>query len=171
MPGVVMKSMSSPSSLKNPRSRAASTGKSCTAFMIATCGFLATGGLRTASCTGMSFLLPMSIWCLSHQAVGASREQILHSNRFREDFLLEGGGDHLLEGAAVRFDSVGQGIAAGDLHHAPVHPVDGGRLFAFPRLQALDIKALRLGECAEEVRPQVGARFENLVPHDHQVVD
>src|SRR6185503_8339916 len=38
MPGVVTNSISSPSSLKNPRSRATSTGRSCTAFMVATFG-------------------------------------------------------------------------------------------------------------------------------------
>src|SRR6185369_2451711 len=38
MPGVVTNSISSPSSLKNPRSRATSTGRSCTAFIVATFG-------------------------------------------------------------------------------------------------------------------------------------
>src|SRR5882672_1995549 len=40
MPGVVTNSRSRPLSLKNPLSRATSTGRSCTAFMIATWGFV-----------------------------------------------------------------------------------------------------------------------------------
>src|SRR5438045_5238042 len=40
MPGVVTNSRSRPSSLKNPWSRATSTGRSCTAFMIATWGLV-----------------------------------------------------------------------------------------------------------------------------------
>src|SRR4051812_17367014 len=54
MPGVVTNSMSSPSSLKNPRSRATSTGRSCTAFMIAT-WVLLPAAFRVASCTAMAF--------------------------------------------------------------------------------------------------------------------
>src|SRR5882757_840901 len=40
MPGVVTNSRSRPSSLKKPLSRATSTGRSCTAFMVATWGFV-----------------------------------------------------------------------------------------------------------------------------------
>src|SRR5690242_5445633 len=40
MPGVVTNSRFRPSSLKKPLSRATSTGRSCTAFMIATWGFV-----------------------------------------------------------------------------------------------------------------------------------
>src|SRR5262244_1030650 len=44
MPGVVTNSRSSPSSRKNPLSRATSTGRSWTAFMIATWGFALVSG-------------------------------------------------------------------------------------------------------------------------------
>src|SRR5439155_7119621 len=47
IPGVVTNSMSRPSSLKNPLSRATNTGRSWTAFMIATLGF------ANASCIGI----------------------------------------------------------------------------------------------------------------------
>src|SRR6185503_18468476 len=40
MPGVVTNSRSKPSSLKKPLSRATSTGRSCTAFMVATWGLV-----------------------------------------------------------------------------------------------------------------------------------
>src|SRR5262245_55397458 len=42
MPGVVTNSRSRPSSLKKPSSRATRTGRSCTAFITATWGFVAT---------------------------------------------------------------------------------------------------------------------------------
>src|SRR5262245_4413615 len=45
MPGVVTNSRSSPSSLKNPMSRATRTGRSWTAFMIATWGLVFVSGV------------------------------------------------------------------------------------------------------------------------------
>src|SRR5262249_50054257 len=49
MPGVVTNSRSSPSSLKKPLSRATSTGRSCTAFMIATWGLVEVAWVMTFS--------------------------------------------------------------------------------------------------------------------------
>src|SRR6266508_2706800 len=49
IPGVVTNSRSRPSSLKNPLSRATSTGRSCTAFMVATCGLFLTSGFLVIS--------------------------------------------------------------------------------------------------------------------------
>src|SRR6266540_2409408 len=56
MPGVVTNSMSRPSSLKNPSSRATSTGKSCTAFMVATWG-------RVLVAVLMRLLLAGPVYC------------------------------------------------------------------------------------------------------------
>src|SRR5665213_4190678 len=122
MPGVVTKSMSSPSSLKNPLSRATSTGRSCTAFMMATCGFFAAAGLRVM----VSVLMALSwselktepVLPSSHQRVGAGREERLHGDRLRDDALLAGARDHLLQRLAIRRDAVGQGIAPRHLHYA-----------------------------------------------------
>src|SRR5215510_13218151 len=65
IPGVVTNSISSPSSLKNPLSRATSTGRSWTAFIMATFGFatvsslvmkfLRLGQFRDAACGPREF--------------------------------------------------------------------------------------------------------------------
>src|SRR5260221_14651097 len=90
MPGVVTNSMSSPSSLKNPWSRATSTGRSWTAFMIATCGFLPVFGFLVMSVTVMAFLLSVEVRLSPHEGVGALRGKVVDRDRVGHDLLFGG---------------------------------------------------------------------------------
>src|SRR4051812_42165642 len=101
MPGVVTKSRSRPSSLKKPLSRATSTGRSWTAFMVATCGFLAACGFLVASWTVIAFppqvnddlsgayRPPSAFVTSSAQAVGVAWEQVLDRDRAGDDALVD----------------------------------------------------------------------------------
>src|SRR6185369_10787608 len=183
MPGVTMKSMSRPSSLKYPRSRAASTGRSCTAFMIATWGFFLTSGFRVASWTVMAFSSVGQFKKMdrarrtgrdppsSHQIARVAREEILDRRRPRKNALFDGARDQLLQRAAIGLDSVGEGIASRDFHDPAVHFVGWCRLLDLPGAQLLDVKALGFGEGREYFRREIRVGGEKLVLHHHAVVD
>ena len=61
-----------------------------------------------------------------------------------EDLLRESMVDQLLEHRAIRFDAIRKRVAAGDLQHPLVHPVDRGRILDRTGTQALDVEVLRL---------------------------
>src|SRR5258707_553415 len=78
--------------------------------------------------------------------------------------------DQLLEGLSVRWDAIGQRIAA-DLHHATVYIVDFGGFLDAAGLQPLKIKALGFCKGVEHVSRQFGMLSQQLVPDRYRVVD
>jgi hypothetical protein len=59
----------------------------------------------------------------------------------------------------------------GDLHHPPMDFIDIGRLLDLARPEALDVTAFCLGKSAEHIRGQIGMLGQDLVFHDHGVID
>ena len=83
------------------------------------------------------------------------REQLFDADAAGDDPLLQRGLNDFLERLAVGPDSIGKRVFARDLHHPPVHLVDRRGLLDPAALQALDVKALRLGEGIEDIRGEI----------------
>src|SRR5215467_5373425 len=107
---------------------------------------------------------------LSRQSARRGREQLVDRDRLRNNALLHGVPDELIEHPPVGCNAIRERLA-GDLHHPLVHLVDGGGLLDLAGLEPLDIEPLRFREGIEHIGGEVGVLGDQLVLDHHRVVD